>query len=63
MKHNILDMKQEEIEALKSKLVAIGVETGKPSGEAAGREAASKIDIPKILERALSAAKKAADDA
>merc|ERR1712126_634551 len=62
-KHNVLEMKPEEIDALKKTLDTVGKDFGKPAGEKAGIEAASKINIPSILEQALAAAKKASDEA
>ena len=56
-------MKQDELEQLKKTLDSIGTNSGKSAGEKAGIDAASKIDIPSILEAALSEARKASDEA
>ena len=41
----------------------MGTDAGVPSGEKAGRDAAAKIDVPKLLAEALAGAQKAADEA
>jgi len=62
-KHNILEMKAEELETLKASLSVIGTSSGKEAGTKAGAEAGSKIDIPYLLKEALEAAVKAAEQA
>ena len=61
LKHNVLTMSPEEVEALKAKLSECGGVAGKERGEAAGTEAGSKINIPQILQEAVAAATKAAE--
>lgn len=54
-------MSPQDVEALKAKLSECGAGAGKEKGEAAGREAGANIDIPHILQEALAAATKAAE--
>ena len=61
MKHNVLTMSPQDIEALKVKLAECGATAGKDVGTAAGTEAGSRIDIPHILQEAVAAATKAAE--
>ena len=59
-KHNVLDLNATQVDELKMKLAEIGTSQGKIDGEAAGTEAGLKIDIPRILDEAIKAAKSAA---
>ena len=57
----MVDLSPQDVEALKVKLAECGAAAGKEVGTAAGTEAGSRIDIPHILQEALAAATKAAE--
>ena len=61
MKHNVVTLSPQDIEALKGKLAECGAAAGMEVGTAAGTEAGARINIPHILEEALAAATKAAE--
>ena len=61
VKHNVVDLSPQDVEGLKVKLAECGAAAGKEVGTAAGTEAGSRIDIPHILQEALAAATKAAE--
>ena len=57
----MLNLSPQDVEALKVKLGECGAAAGKEVGTAAGTEAGSRINIPHILQEALAAATKAAE--
>ena len=61
VKQNVLALSPQEVEDLKLKLAECGAAAGKEVGTAAGTEAGSRIDIPHILQEAVAAATKAAE--